>query len=65
VTHNPSRKQFFGKLLGAVATATVLPKVIANSSSAPAANRPASSSNATRAFEIRTDARAVARRDTV
>jgi hypothetical protein len=62
VTHNPSRKQFFAKLLGAAAAASVLPKSIAKSASAAAATV-ASSSSSNRAFEFRPDARAVARRE--
>jgi hypothetical protein len=65
VTHNPSRKQFFGKLLGAVTTASVLPKVLANSAAAPVAAAASPSPKAPRVFQIRADARAVARRDSV
>jgi hypothetical protein len=64
VTHNSTRKQFFSKLLGVVAGAGVLPKLFAKStssnlvSSTSAVSKPAGSP-----FEIRHDARAVARRD--
>jgi hypothetical protein len=65
VTHNPSRKQFFAKLLGVVATASLLPKALAQSADAPVAGTPGASAKSSHRFEIRTDARAVARRDTI
>jgi len=64
VTHHPSRKQFFAKLLGVVAAASVLPKFLAKSAAAPGATTDNAAAKPTRGFEIRADARAVARRDT-
>jgi hypothetical protein len=66
VTHNPSRKQFVAKLLGASAALSVAPGLFAktdsSSSTAPAT---AGKTSSVRKFEVRHDARAVARRDTV
>ncbi|MBL9202038.1 MAG: hypothetical protein JNL39_16120 [Opitutaceae bacterium] len=53
----PSRKQFFAKLLGAAAAASVLPKALANTQVSARGARPA------RAIVVRGDSRAVARRD--
>jgi hypothetical protein len=64
VTHNSSRKQFFGKLLGAIAASTVVTKAVAKPAAGDvgttATVRPSSGR-----FELRHDARAVARRDSV
>ncbi|MSU48589.1 MAG: hypothetical protein EXS37_05750 [Opitutus sp.] len=66
MTHHTSRKKFFGKLLGVAAAATVAPKLFANSvPGASPASTPARSPSTGRAFELRHDARAVVRRDTV
>jgi hypothetical protein len=62
VTHNSSRKHFFAKLLGVVAATSVFPKLFAQTPSpTPSASTASKSSGA--AFQIRHDARAVARRD--
>ena len=64
VNQPSSRKQFFAKLLGAAAAASVLPKTIAGESSpvvAPVAGQPVPA----RKLEIRAEARAVARRDMI
>jgi hypothetical protein len=63
VSHNSSRKQFFGKLVGVVAASAVLPKLAAKSVTAPIAAT-ATPSNSVPAFTIRRDARVVVRRDT-
>jgi hypothetical protein len=65
VTHNPSRKQFFAKLLGVVAAASVPSKMSAKSASAAGATSSTAPDASTCRFEIRHDARAVARRDQV
>jgi len=57
VSHDPSRKQFFAKLLGAAAAVSVAPKLLAKSS--PAAVTPAVSALP---VMVRPEARAVARR---
>jgi len=67
VTHNPSRKQFFSKLLGAVAALSLFPKLFAK---VPAVTGVASDSNSSTStaqpVQVRPDVRAVARRaDTV
>jgi hypothetical protein len=67
VTFNSTRKQFFSKLLGVVAAAGVWPKLAAKPEGGgrhvrhptTAGRKPSLS------FEVRTDARAVARRDVV
>jgi hypothetical protein len=66
VTHNPSRKQFFAKLLGVVAATSVFPKLFAKSAS-PAADASLADANKVTAarFEVRHDQRAVARRETI
>jgi hypothetical protein len=61
VTHNSTRKQFFAKLLGAVSMSALLPKLFGKS--AAAGSTAVSSGSTARAFELRHDARAVARRD--
>ena len=65
MTHNPSRKHFFAKLLGVVGAASVLPKVFAkpdSSGGGTPAGLPRGASSVPR-FEVRHDTRAVARRD--
>jgi hypothetical protein len=59
VSHDPSRKQFFAKLLGLIAAAGVAPKLLARSSSTPAAE---SVRSAPMPFQLRPEARAVSRR---
>jgi hypothetical protein len=63
VTHNPSRKYFFAKLLGVVAAAGVLPKALAKPTVDAAL--PEKQSGAKKRFEVRHDERAVARRASV
>jgi len=64
VTHHPSRKQFFAKLLGVVGATSVLPALLAKSGSDT--TQPVKrSSKPSRGFEVRHDSRAVARRDTL
>jgi len=63
VTHNPSRKQFFAKLLGAGAVVGVLPKWFAARASTRGPN--AAAKTPALPFAIRPDARAVARRESV
>jgi hypothetical protein len=63
VTHNPTRKKFFAKLLGVVAAASVAPRILAESDDATESQRATGKNRATRRFELRPDARAVARRD--
>jgi hypothetical protein len=62
--HNSTRKQFFAKLLGVVAATSFLPKVFAKSPriAGAAVNGQAAGK---RSFEVRGDARAVARRDSI
>jgi hypothetical protein len=55
VSHDPSRKQFFAKLLGLTALAGFLPKMLAKSSVAAPAP-------AAEPVTVRPDSRAVARR---
>jgi hypothetical protein len=64
VTHNPSRKQFVARLLGVVAAASVLPRLRVKPAEA-GTTEATSSAKAPRGFEIRHDARAIARRDTL
>lgn len=61
VSHDPSRKQFFAKLLGTAAALSVAPQLMAKSSgtATAAAGAPAPASP----LSIRPDVRAVARRD--
>jgi hypothetical protein len=63
VTHTSSRKQFFGKLLGVVAATSFLPKLFAKSAALSGAAPMEGVAAAKRSFELRHDARAVARRD--
>jgi len=56
VSHDPSRKQFFAKLLGAAAAVAVAPKLIAESASSNALPAPVSP------VVVRSETRAVARR---
>jgi hypothetical protein len=66
VTHNSSRKHFFAKLLGVVAATSVFPKLFAKTAPrAASAVFPPTPGSRNRAFEIRHDPRAVARRETV
>ena len=58
VSHDPSRKQFFGKLLSLCAVAGVMPKLLAKSPATRAEAVPANDP----AFLIRTDVRAISRR---
>jgi hypothetical protein len=62
VTQQPSRKQFFAKLLGAAAASGVASKALANPST-PAVS--ASAAGRGRKIEVRGDARSVARRDMI
>jgi hypothetical protein len=59
VSHDPTRKQFFAKLLGAAAVASLAPKLVAKSSLTTAA---APVSSAPVRFQLRSDTRAVTRR---
>ncbi len=65
VTHNPSRKQFVAKLLGVSAAIGVAPQLLAKTDSTGSAAAAKSASSTARKFELRHDARAVARRDTI
>jgi hypothetical protein len=64
VNQPSSRKHFFAKLLGAAAAASALPKAFATPSE-PAVSSPSAPAANSRKFEIRGDARAVARRDMI
>jgi len=59
VSHDPSRKQFFAKLLGLTAVAGLAPKLLAGSSSKAA---PAPAPVTSGSIQLRPEARAVARR---
>jgi hypothetical protein len=61
VNQPSSRKQFFAKLLGAAAAASVLPKAIAKPADAAPAGQPGRAAK----IEIRGETRAVARRDMI
>jgi hypothetical protein len=61
VTQPSSRKQFFAKLLGAAAVSASLPQAVASSPASAATGQPAPA----RKIEVRSDARAVARRDMI
>jgi hypothetical protein len=65
VNHNPTRKQFFSKLVGVVAAAGAGSKLAAETSE-PASAPPVKPARTARsAFELRHDGRAVARRDSI
>jgi len=57
VSHDPTRKHFFAKLIGLIAAAGLAPRLLAKNPALPAA-KPA----AARGFELRPETRAVARR---
>lgn len=57
VSHDPTRKHFFAKLIGLIAAAGLAPRLLAKT---PA--RPASAPAATGGIELRPETRAVARR---
>jgi hypothetical protein len=64
VTHNSTRKHFFAKLLGVVAAASVVPKLLAKSTVSAATRSPAGAGKTgASAIEFHRDSRAVARRD--
>ena len=63
VSHHPSRKQFFAKLLGVTAAVGFFPKFLAKSAATAAAAGPITGSSPRGSWEVRPDARAVARRE--
>jgi hypothetical protein len=62
VTYHPSRKQFFGQLFGLAAACAAVPKLLAKPFTAASRAGDASGAAAKMPVEVRTDARAVARR---
>lgn len=62
MNQSSSRKQFFAKLLGAAAAASVLPKALANPGDASPTHQPAVKGGK---LQLRAEARAVARRDMI
>jgi hypothetical protein len=65
VTYNPSRKQFFAKLLGVVAGASLWSKRSAKSDSAAPTIATSATRDAAPKFELHHDTRAVSRGEAV